>query len=384
MKKIGILGSTGSIGTQTLEVVEKQPEKYKVEYLSAKSNASLLCSQAKKFNVKAICILDDSKKSYCIKKLPNVEILSGRYGLLKLASYSKIDLMINALVGADGMEPTVRCINSGVDIALSNKESMVMAGDYINKLCKKNNVKIFPMDSEHSAIWQCLKGEKFDQVNKLILTGSGGPFRQKSIKEFPNIKKEDALKHPNWDMGKKISIDSATMMNKGLEVIEAFWLFKIPIEKIEIIIHPQSIIHSLVEFVDGSIKAQLGIPDMKIPIQYAMSYPNHDNIYWESLDLAKIKKLTFESPDLEKFPCIKLAYDAIKKGGTSPVALNVANDIAVDLFLNDKIKFINISQIIDLAIKGHTYVANPNLDDIDNVSKETKKFVNNLIIKGSI
>ena len=384
MKKIGILGSTGSIGTQTLEVVEKQPGKYKVEYLSAKSNASLLCSQAKKFNVKAICILDDSKKSYCIKKLPNVEILSGRYGLLKLASYSKIDLMINALVGADGMEPTVRCINSGVDIALSNKESMVMAGDYINKLCKKNNVKIFPMDSEHSAIWQCLKGEKFDQVNKLILTGSGGPFRQKSIKEFPNIKKEDALKHPNWDMGKKISIDSATMMNKGLEVIEAFWLFNIPIEKIEIIIHPQSIIHSLVEFVDGSIKAQLGIPDMKIPIQYAMSYPNHDNIYWESLDLAKIKKLTFESPDLEKFPCIKLAYDAIKKGGTSPVALNVANDIAVDLFLNDKIKFINISQIIDLAIKGHTYVANPNLDDIDNVSKETKKFVNNLIIKGSI
>ena len=384
MKKIGILGSTGSIGTQTLEVVEKQPEKYKVEYLSAKSNASLLCSQAKKFNVKAICILDDSKKSYCMKKLPNVEILSGRYGLLKLASYSKIDIMINALVGADGMEPTVRCINSGVDIALSNKESMVMAGDYINKLCKKNNVKIFPMDSEHSAIWQCLKGEKFDQVNKLILTGSGGPFRQKSIKEFPNIKKEDALKHPNWDMGKKISIDSATMMNKGLEVIEAFWLFKIPIEKIEIIIHPQSIIHSLVEFVDGSIKAQLGIPDMKIPIQYAMSYPNHDNIYWESLDLAKIKKLTFESPDLEKFPCIKLAYDAIKKGGTSPVALNVANDIAVDLFLNDKIKFINISQIIDLAIKDHTYVENPNLDDIDNVSKETKKFVNNLIIKGSI
>ena len=191
-----------------------------------------------------------------MKKLPNIEILSGRYGLLKLASYSKIDLMINALVGADGMEPTVRCINSGVDIALSNKESMVMAGDYINKLCKKNNVKIFPMDSEHSAIWQCLKGEKFDQVNKLILTGSGCPFRQKSIKEFPNIKKEDALKHPNWDMGKKISIDSATMMNKGLEVIEAFWLFKIPIEKIEIIIHPQSIIHSLVEFVDGSIKAR--------------------------------------------------------------------------------------------------------------------------------
>ena len=384
MKKIGILGSTGSIGTQTLEVVEKQPGKYKVEYLSAKSNASLLCSQAKKFNVKAICILDDSKKSYCMKKLPNIEILSGRYGLLKLASYSKIDLMINALVGADGMEPTVRCINSGVDIALSNKESMVMAGDYINKLCKKNNVKIFPMDSEHSAIWQCLKGEKFDQVNKLILTGSGGPFRQKSIKEFPNIKKEDALKHPNWDMGKKISIDSATMMNKGLVVIEAFWLFNIPIEKIEIIIHPQSIIHSLVEFVDGSVKAQLGIPDMKIPIQYAMSYPNHDNIYWDSLDLAKIKKLTFESPDLEKFPCIKLAYDAIKKGGTSPVALNVANDIAVDLFLNDKIKFINISQIIDLAIKDHTYVANPDLDDIDNVSKETKKFVNNLIIEGSI
>ena len=375
MKKIGILGSTGSIGTQTLEVIDKQPEKYKILYLTAKSNVELLCKQAKKYNVKTICILDKSQYSYCKNKLPNIEIYSGRDGLLKVASINKIDLMINAIVGGSGMEPTVNCIKSGVDVGLSNKESMVMAGDYINKLCKKKNVKIFPMDSEHSAIWQCLKGEQYNQINKLILTGSGGPFRTKSIKDFIKIKKEDALQHPNWEMGKKITIDSATMMNKGLEVIEAHWLFNIPIEKIEIIIHPQSIIHSLVEFIDGSIKAQLGIPDMKIPIQYALSYPDHDNILWESLDLTKVKTLTFESPDLEKFPCIRLAYDAIKKGGSFPVVLNIANDEAVDLFLNNHIKFINIPEIIESAMNQHTYISNPNLNDIEDITYQTKKMI---------
>ena len=375
MKKIGILGSTGSIGTQTLEVIDKQPEKYKILYLTARSNAELLCKQAKKYNVKTICILDESLYSYCKNKLPNIKIYYGRDGLLKVASINEIDLMINALVGGAGMEPTVYCIKSGVDVALSNKESMVMAGDYINKLCENKNVNIFPMDSEHSAIWQCLKGEQYSQINKLILTGSGGPFRTKSIKNFFKIKKEDALQHPNWEMGKKITIDSATMMNKGLEVIEAHWLFNIPIEKIEIIIHPQSIIHSLVEFVDGSIKAQLGIPDMKIPIQYALSYPDHDNILWESLDLAKIKTLTFESPDLEKFPCIRLAYDAIKKGGSFPVVLNIANDEAVDLFLNNQIKFVNIPEIIESAMDQHTYISNPNLKDIEDITNQTKKLI---------
>tara|TARA_Y100001968_G_scaffold73383_1_gene64828 strand:+ start:2438 stop:3592 length:1155 start_codon:yes stop_codon:yes gene_type:complete len=381
MKKIGILGSTGSVGTQTLEVIDRQAEKYKVLYLTAKSNAELLCKQAKKYNVEAICILDKSKYSYCKNKLSDIKIFIGRKGLLKIASINKIDLMINALVGGSGMEPTVNAIRSGVDIALSNKESMVMAGSYINKLCKNNNVNIFPMDSEHSAIWQCLKGEQYNQINKLILTGSGGPFRTKSIKDFRKIKKEDALKHPNWEMGRKITIDSATMMNKGLEVIEAYWLFNIPIEKIEIIIHPQSIIHSLVEFVDGSIKAQLGVPDMKIPIQYALSYPNHDNVSWESLNLSKIKTLTFESPDLEKFPCIRLAYEAINKGGSYPVVLNIANDIAVELFLNNNIKFINIPEIIEIAMKEHSYIQNPDLNDIEELTKQTKNFISYKIEK---
>ena len=381
MKKIGILGSTGSVGTQTLEVIDRQAEKYKVLYLTAKSNAELLCKQAKKYNVEAICILDKSKYSYCKNKLSDIKIFIGRKGLLKIASINKIDLMINALVGGSGMEPTVNAIRSGVDIALSNKESMVMAGSYINKLCKNNNVNIFPMDSEHSAIWQCLKGEQYNQINKLILTGSGGPFRTKSIKDFRKIKKEDALKHPNWEMGRKITIDSATMMNKGLEVIEAYWLFNIPIEKIEIIIHPESIIHSLVEFVDGSIKAQLGVPDMKIPIQYALSYPNHDNVSWESLNLSKIKTLTFESPDLEKFPCIRLAYEAINKGGSYPVVLNIANDIAVELFLNNNIKFINIPEIIEIAMKEHSYIQNPDLNDIEELTKQTKNFISYKIEK---
>ena len=383
MKKIGILGSTGSIGTQTLEVIDKNSGKYQVDFLSAKTNAKLLCEQAKKYNVKTICILDESHFDFCKRKLPESEILFGRKGLLSLASNNQIDLMVNALVGSSGMQPTVNAINSGVDVALSNKESMVMAGSYINDLCDKNNVEIFPMDSEHSAIWQCLRGESMDQINKIILTGSGGPFRTKPIKDFDNIQLEDALKHPNWDMGKKITIDSATMMNKGLEVIEAYWLFKVPIEKIEIIVHPQSIVHSLVEFIDGSIKAQLGLPDMKIPIQYALSYPNHENIKWEALDLSKIKLLTFESPDLKKFPCIKLAYDAIKKGGSHPVALNVANDIVVESFLNRDISFNQIPKFIKTAIEHHSYINSPDLNDINNIQTEIDDILKLIIKKGS-
>ncbi len=382
MKKIGILGSTGSIGTQTLEVIDKNPVKYKVDYLSAKSNAKLLCKQAKKYNVQTICILDDSHLEYCKRKLPKTKILAGREGLLSLSSNNQIDLMVNALVGSSGMQPTVNAINSRVNIALSNKESMVMAGSYINDLCDKNNVEIFPMDSEHSAIWQCIRGESKEEINKIILTGSGGPFRTKPIKDFVNIQLEDALKHPNWDMGKKITIDSATMMNKGLEVIEAYWLFKVPIEKIEIIVHPQSIVHSLVEFVDGSIKAQLGLPDMKIPIQYALSYPKHDNVKWESLDLQKIKMLTFESPDLKKFPCIKLAYDTIKRGGSSPVALNVANDIVVDAFLNRDISFNQIPKFIETAIEHHSYISSPDLNDINNIQIEIEDILKLIIKKG--
>ncbi len=381
MKKIGILGSTGSIGTQTLEVINRNLDKYSVYYLSAKSNAELLCQQALQYNVNAICILDENKYRYCKNELPNVNIFVGREGILELSSNNEIDLMVNALVGSSGMQPTVNAINSSVDIALSNKESMVMAGNYINDLCKKNNVKIFPMDSEHSAIWQCLKGESDDQINKIILTGSGGPFRTKPIEEFVNIKLEEALKHPNWDMGNKITIDSATMMNKGLEVIEAYWLFKIPINKIDIVVHPQSIIHSLVEFVDGSIKAQLGVPDMKIPIQYALSYPNHDNVKWESLDLTKISTLTFESPDLNKFPCIRLAYESIEKGGSYPIVLNLANDNLVELFLNREISFNQIPEFIELTMQEHSYINNPGLNEIYEIEKETKDILQMILKK---
>ena len=376
MKKIGILGSTGSVGTQTLEVIDRQAEKYKVLYLTAKSNAELLCKQAKKYNVEAICILDKSKYSYCKNKLSDIKIFIGRKGLLKIASINKIDLMINALVGGSGMEPTVNAIRSGVDIALSNKESMVMAGSYINKLCKNNNVNIFPMDSEHSAIWQCLKGEQYNQINKLILTGSGGPFRTKSIKDFRKIKKEDALKHPNWEMGRKITIDSATMMNKGFEMIEAFWLFNIDSKNIEIVVHPQSIIHSMVEYIDGSIKAQLSNPDMKLPIQYAFSYPERYEMNDLKFNIKNFSRLDIEPVDLDKFKCIKLSYDAINKGGSNPTILNVANDIAVDLFLNKKITFIQIPAIIEECINNHSYINLPTLSDILSLTKWTKNYIN--------
>ncbi len=380
MKKIGILGSTGSIGTQTLEVVDRNPELFKVEYLSANMNAELLCKQALKYLPETICIVDESQFSYCTAILNGkCNILTGRDGLLETARIDIVDLMVNGLVGSVGMAPTVNSIRAGVDIALSNKESMVMAGEHINNLLTEYNVNIFPMDSEHSAIWQCLRGEKLEQVQKLILTGSGGPFRTKPIREFNTITKSEALQHPNWDMGNKITIDSATMMNKGLEIIEAHWLFNIPVEKIEVIVHPQSIVHSMVEFVDGSVKAQLGVPDMKIPIQYALTYPDHTDVSWEPLDFTKIQSLTFEPPDLEKFPCIKLAYDALNLGGSAPVVLNVANDETVSSYLAERIQFAQIPRIIEYALEASDFIKNPELEEIEIITKNTKELVQNYI-----
>ena len=287
--------------------------------------------------------------------------------------------MINGLVGAAGMEPTICAIKAGVDLALSNKESLVMAGGIIKKLLQINSTKLYPIDSEHSAIWQCLVGEKIEQVKKIILTGSGGPFRTKSVEEFVHITKEEALQHPNWNMGNKITIDSATMMNKGLEVIEAHWLFDIGIDQIEIVVHPQSIIHSMVEFIDGSIKAQLGVPDMKIPIQYALTYPNHLPAKWQPLDLVDIGNLTFEKTDLEKFPCIRLAYEALDIGGTFPVVLNVANDEVVAAFLNNHIKFMDIPCIIEDAMNKHEFFDKPDLDTISEISRWTANYIQNEI-----
>ena len=381
MKNIGILGSTGSIGIQALDVIKNFPDNFKVEYLTANENINKLAEQTLIFKPNTICIVNSNKKEKLESLLKNTEvtILSGREGLLEIASQNNLDLSINALVGAAGMEPTIEVIKNGTDIALSNKESMVMAGEIINNLLSKNSCKLFPIDSEHSAIWQCLKGEKYEQIEKIILTASGGPFRTKSKKEFDKISLKEALTHPNWVMGNKITIDSATMMNKGLEVIEAHWLFNIDPNEIDIVVHPESIIHSMVEFIDGSIKAQLGVPDMKVPIQYALTYPNHSVSKWERLDLTSLGKLHFEKPDLDKFRCIHLAYEAIKSGGTTPVVLNVANDIVVDAFLNGYISFIQIPIIIENALNQHENIKTPDLETITHISDMTINYVNNQI-----
>ena len=377
MKRVTILGSTGSIGRNALNVIDNCEDQFSVIGLSANKNSQLLVEQAKKYQPKFVSIINSEGADYVERKLRSfdVKILKGREGLLKLASYENSDLLLNALVGTSGMEPTINAIRSKVDVALSNKESLVMAGSIINELAIRNGVKIFPVDSEHSAIWQCLAGEDSKEINKIILTGSGGPFRTLPIEKFNTITLDQALNHPNWDMGNKITIDSATMMNKGLEVIEAYWLFNLPPEKIEIVIHPQSIIHSMVEFKDKSIKAQLGLPDMKIPIQYALTYPSHHETNWEELDLTEINTLTFEKPDFVKFPCMKLAFEVLDLGGTAPAVLNVANEQAVYRFLNKEISFKEIPIIIEMACEKHENVSDPSLDEILNIEMWATNFV---------
>ena len=373
MKKIGIHGSTGSIGTQALNII-RNDENLNCVYLSAYSNADLLVEQALEFKPKYICIVDGTKVDYLKEKLLSldVEILSGVNGLKELSKYQEIDLMLNALVGYSGMIHTFIAAENGIDIALANKESLVVAGNLINKKIKLNNSKILPVDSEHSAIWQCMEGENIDFVKNIILTGSGGPFRKLDFSKFKQITKNDALKHPNWSMGSKITIDSATMMNKGLEVIEAFWLFDIPIDNIEIVVHPQSIIHSMVEFVDGSIKAQLGAPSMTIPIHYAMNYPKRTKSIMPKFNFFENSSLTFEKPDLQKFKCIKLAYDAIISGDSYPLVLNVVNDICVDAFLKDQITFIEISENIEEELQLHNPCKINDIDSIFNIIDSTK------------
>ena len=374
-KKVTILGSTGSIGVNALNVINNL--EIDIVGLSANTNSQLLIEQAKKFQPESVSIVDED--AYLIVKdaLKNtsIDVLCGKNGLLEISSRGDVDLVLNAIVGSSGMLPTVYAIRAGADIALSNKESLVMAGKIIERERKKANVNILPVDSEHSAIWQCLAGESKDEVKRLILTGSGGPFREKKISKFKDIKPEDALKHPNWEMGKKITIDSASMMNKGLEVVEAVWLFEMDPQKVDIVVHPQSIIHSMVEFDDTSVKAQLGLPDMKIPIQYALSYPNHIKTNWEPLDLVKIKSLTFENVNYERFPCIKLAYESLAKGGTSSSVLNVANEQAVYRFLKKEIGFMEIPKIIEIAMDNHDWTEDPSIDDILSLEGWTTNFV---------
>ncbi len=377
MKNISILGSTGSIGVNALNVIDNLTDKFNVKSLSAYKNSNLLIEQAKKYRPDTIAIVDSSKADFIRDSLKDcgVSVLHGREGLLELASRPDIDIMFNSLVGSSGMQPTINAIRSSVDIALSNKESLVMAGDIIENEKNKSGAKIFPVDSEHSAIWQCLAGENIDDVEKIILTGSGGPFRTRDINTFNDINKKEALNHPNWSMGNKITIDSATMMNKGLEVIETKWLFGLSVDKIKIIIHPESIIHSMVEFKDKSVKAQLGVPDMKVPIQYALTYPERCLGSWESLDLFQLGTLNFEPPDTKKFPCISLAYEALNKAGTMPTVLNVANEQAVYRFLNKEIGFMDIPYIIEKACEKHDWVSNPCLDDLLHLETWTTDFV---------
>ena len=379
MKHISILGSTGSIGVTTLKVVENLNDKIKIKYLSAFKNADLLIEQMKKFKPKSVAIVDhkayEKVKSFFLSD--SVEILKGREGLLNLASRDDIDLMLNGLVGASGMEPTLNAIKAGVNVALSNKESLVMAGEIINIEMKKTGAKLFPVDSEHSAIWQCMLGEDIEDIENLVITASGGPFRERSIKSFKDITKKEALNHPNWEMGEKITIDSATMMNKGFEVIEAFWLFGFSPSNIKVVVHPQSIIHSMIEFKDGAIKAQLGVPDMKVPIQYALTYPRHLKAPWERLDFFSCGKLTFLEPDLEKFPCISLAFKSLEKLGTMPAALNLANDYAVLRFLKNQIGFLDIHKINKTVMETHGWIEHPNLDDLRELDIWVRKVVFN-------
>jgi len=379
LKTLSILGSTGSIGVNALEVISNLENCFKVKYLSTYKNVDLLLSQIKKHKPKAVAVVDETaaKKIKSTLDAMGVKLLTGRVGLLDLSQRNDLDLMLNGLVGASGMQPTINAIKAGVNVALANKESLVMAGNIIKKELKNSEGKLFPVDSEHSAIWQCMVGEKLDDINRIILTGSGGPFRERPLSTFSNITKDEALDHPNWDMGDKISIDSATMMNKGLEVIEAYWLFGFGLDKIDIVVHPQSIIHSMIEMNDGSIKAQMGVPDMKVPIQYALTYPEHVFAKWERLDFYKCGDLTFQPPDFERFPSISLAFRALDLLGTAGTALNLANDITVDLFLKEKILFTDIPRINEIILEEHPWIEEPTLDDISNLEEWVKEKIDN-------
>ena len=379
MRKISILGSTGSIGVNALSVIRNMPEKFKIVHLTGNLNYTKMIDQGKEFLPQTITMIDEEAAEKVKIGLQgfNINIFPGRNKLLDHSGDRQVDLVLNSLVGASGMEPTLTALQNGVDVALSNKESLVVAGDLIYSAMKESGANLFPVDSEHSAIWQCLFGENEKDIEKIILTGSGGPFRTRPIDTFSSITKNDALKHPNWVMGQKITIDSATMMNKGLEVIEAHWLFNIDSSNIEIVVHPQSIIHSMVQFKDGSVKAQLGVPDMKIPIQYALTYPRHFSSNWERLDFKEVSDLTFEAPNFERFPCLSLAYDALEKKGSSPAVLNFANDYSVFRFLKDEIKFTDIPKIIESAMKNHEWDENPNLSNLKDLDFWTKDFVKN-------
>jgi 1-deoxy-D-xylulose-5-phosphate reductoisomerase len=381
LKNIAILGSTGSIGTQALEVIEGNAQLFKAYVLTAQNNAELLIAQCLKF-APAYAVICNTDKYNQVKDAlahTNVKVMAGHDSVNSIVTDQQIDVVLTAMVGFAGLEPTINAIKAGKDIALANKETLVVAGEIITALAKQHNVKLLPVDSEHSAIFQCLVGEELNPIEKIIITASGGPFRGKTAEFLADVTRNEALKHPNWVMGAKITIDSASLMNKGLEVIEAKWLFDLKLDQIDVVIHPQSIIHSLVQFQDGSIKAQMGLPDMKLPIQYALTYPNRISNQFKRFDFMAYPNLTFEKPDTKTFRNLQLAYTALDKGGNAPCIINAANEIAVAGFLNNELGFLAMSDVIETCMQQMSYIANPVLDDYLNTDKETRILAQKLV-----
>jgi len=373
-KRIAILGSTGSIGVQALEVIEKNPDLFTVEILTAGNQGDKLIEQALIFKPNAVVIGDENQYQKVKDALwtANIKVYAGKKALASIVESNEIDLMLNALVGYSGLEPTLRAIEYGIPIALANKETLVVAGQLVNQKLQEKKVQMIPVDSEHSAIFQCLIGEFSNPIECIYLTASGGPFRGKTQEELKNVNVQQALKHPNWSMGSKITIDSATLMNKGFEVIEAKWLFGLSAEQIKVIVHPQSIIHSIVQFTDSSMKAQMGLPDMKLPIQYALAYPDRILSDFPRFDFIKYPQLTFEQPDMETFPCLKLAFEAMSIGGNAACRLNAANEIAVDAFLKEKIHFLEIPELLAYCLLNGFQIQEPQYEDYVQSDSETR------------
>jgi len=381
-RRVAILGSTGSIGTQALDVISRHPSMLEVEVLVARSNSKLLIEQAIQYRVNSVVIADESKYSEVKQALDghDIKVFTGQDSVCHLVSGSNIDIVLTAMVGFSGLAPTIAAIKAGKAIALANKETLVAAGRIVMELAAKHNAPIIPVDSEHSAIFQCLQGERAT-IEKLLLTASGGPFLSKTKEEMDNATVKEALNHPRWSMGPKVTIDSATMMNKGLEMIEAHWLFGIDPNKVEVVIHPQSIIHSMAQFSDGSVTAQLSVPDMRLPIQYALTYPYRVELNTQRIDFAALGRLDFFAPDFEKFQCLRLAYNSVARGGNIPCAMNAANEMAVDSFLRGEISLGLIPRIIEEATEMCSYTANPVIEDIIETDKQSREYAKQILIK---
>jgi 1-deoxy-D-xylulose-5-phosphate reductoisomerase len=381
MKRIAILGSTGSIGTQSLEVIEQNPDKFEVEVLTANNNVDLLIQQAKKYQPNVVVIANKEKYKYVAEALAKepVKVYAGSEAIIQVVQMDTVDLVLIALVGYSGLIPTYHAVKAGKNIALANKETLVVAGEIITKIAHEKKVEILPVDSEHSAIFQCLVGEFMNPIEKIYLTCSGGPFRGKSEQELQNVTVDNALAHPNWDMGAKITVDSATLMNKGFEMIEAHWLFGLPSSKIDVIVHPESIIHSIVQFEDGSMKAQMGLPDMKLPIQYAIGFPSRIKSNFPRFNFLDYPTLNFEQPNTKIFRNLALSFEALELGGNMPCALNAANEVVVEAFLSKRIGFLEMSEKIETAMEKVSFIKKPALDDLIQTNDEARRITELLI-----